>query len=236
MGIQNKLMNANPSFENIYSRECEIRKVSDENERSIRGVLATELPAIVFDWYKWRAIREVLLIDGMDVPEKMPLLDAHSRWEVSNIKGSVTNATKVNDSKLGTIYEADNIFSSTAEKEFTLAKEGHLTSTSIGYFIYPEKTVEIEYGQEKSVNGKTYKNDYKDKLPLVIRLKSTVFENSLVPIGADKAAKFRSMFIESEENRNDETNNEIEEEKNKQAEIQRKHNERLRHLELLKRK
>jgi hypothetical protein len=110
----NELKKPNPVFKNYYSRSCEIRKDANDEERSIRGVLATELPAVVFDWYKWRAIREVLLIDGMEVPSKIPLLDAHSRWEVSNIKGSVKNFIKVDDQELGRIYEADNIFSKIA--------------------------------------------------------------------------------------------------------------------------
>lgn len=229
--MENKLVKEIPIFQNYYSRECEIRKDVNEEKRSIRGVLTTEQPAVVFDWYKWRAIREIMLIDGMEVPEKMPLLDAHSRWAVSDIKGSVTNISRVKDAKLGKIYEADNVFSTTAEKEFTLAKEGHLTSTSIGYEIFPKESVEIEFGEQKEVNGVLYKNDYSDKLPLVIRLKSRIFENSLVPIGADKAAKFRSMFSGQEESAEDK-----ELERQQLADIQRKHNQRLRELELLKRK
>jgi uncharacterized protein len=45
-----------------------------------------------------------------------------------------------------------------------------------------------------------------------------------------------TVALREKEKRDQDINNELEEEKNKQAEIQRKHNERLRHLELLKRK
>lgn len=193
-----KLKANQPQFENCYSREIpSIRaKNIDENNRTIRGVLATELPAVVFDWSRWNVIREIILIDGVEVPKKMPLLDAHSRFQTANIKGSTVNPEKMEDPKLGRIIEADNVFSATAENEWTLAKEGHLDSTSIGYEIFPDQSIEVNYGTETVIKGVAYKNDYSDKLPLVIRLRSRIFENSLVPIGADKAAKFRSVYNE----------------------------------------
>lgn len=193
--MDNQLIKEAEQFKDICSREIVLRKPSvNDDSRSIRGVIATELPVIVMDWYKWEPVREVLVIDGGNIPDKIPLLDTHSRFEINNIKGSVTNFDYEADDTLGMILTGDNIFSKTAEKEFTLAKEGHLDSTSIGYRVYLDQTVQVPAGSEIEIDGRVFKNDYADKLPLYIRKKWDLLENSLVPIGADKAAKFRSMF------------------------------------------
>jgi len=206
-----KLRKDAAQFENIYSREVVLRAPSvKEESRSIRGVVATELPVVVMDWARWEPIREALIVDGGNIPDKVPLLDTHSRFEVSNIKGSVTNFDFEADEKLGMILTGDNVFSKTAESEFTLAKEGHLDSTSIGYRVYESESVTLAPGMSVEIDGRKFTNDYADKLPLVIRKKWDLLENSLVPIGADKAAKFRSMFtsdvksapIESDEKSN----------------------------------
>jgi HK97 family phage major capsid protein len=200
----NKLKKKNPIYKYYYSREAPIQSLNEET-RTVTGVLTTELPAIVMDWYNWRMIREILLIDGIEVPERIPLLDTHSRFTVSDIKGSVINARIEVDKVLGKIIVADFVFSSTAEKEFQLVKEGHLSATSIGYRVFKDESVEIKPGQKKEVNGKIYENNYPDELPLVIRLRSKVFEDSLVPIGADELAKFREMIdLDVEENEEDE--------------------------------
>lgn len=191
--MERKLKKPTELFRNIYSREAPIQSL-DMEKRIVKGVLATELPVVVADWFNWRMIREIVLIDGLEIPERMPLLDSHSRFEVADIKGSVVNPEKTNDPNLGRIALVDYEFSSTAEREFTLVIERHLTSTSFGYEVYPDQSVELKYGEQREVAGKLYKNDYPDKLPLVIRLKARAFEGSLVPIGADQAAKFRSMF------------------------------------------
>lgn len=193
--MDNYLKKDAAQFKDILSREVVLRTPSiNEEDRAIRGIIATEQPVIVMDWYRWEPVREVLMMDGANIPDKVPLLDTHSRFEVSNIKGSTTRFDYENDSVLGLIITGDNIFSKTAETEYTLAKEGHLDSTSIGYRVYDSESVSIPYGQQMEINGRVFKNDYPDKLPLVIRKKWDLLENSLVPIGADKAAKFRSMF------------------------------------------
>lgn len=190
-----KLRKDAEQFKDIFSRSVVLRKpATDDNTRAIRGVIATELPVIVMDWYRWEPIREVLVVDGANVPDKVPLLDAHSRFEVNNIKGSTTNFDYETDDELGIILTGDNIFSTTAEKEFTLAKEGHLDSTSIGYRVYEKESVILKPNTETEIDGRKFRNDYGDGLDLVIRKKWDLLENSLVPIGADKAAKFRSMF------------------------------------------
>jgi HK97 family phage major capsid protein len=183
-------------FQDIYSRETiKFPSVVDEEKRIIRGVIATELPAIVFDWSRWEPIREILLMKGANLPNKVPMLDSHTRFTVANIKGSVTNF-KMEQDDIGSVITADHIFSSIAGRELTLAKEGHLDSTSIGYRVYPKDSVVLRPNQEMEIEGVMYKNNYGDDMDLIVRKRWDLMENSLVAIGADKAAKFRSMFTE----------------------------------------
>lgn len=221
-----KLRKDAEQFKNILSRSVVLRKpATDDNTRAIRGVIATELPVIVMDWYRWEPIREVLVVDGANVPDKVPLLDAHSRFEVNNIKGSTSNFDYETDDELGIILTGDNIFSTTAEKEFTLAKEGHLDSTSIGYRVYEKESVILKPNTETEIDGRKFRNDYGDGLDLVIRKKWDLLENSLVPIGADKAAKFRSMFSDNNET--------IEQSSNVIKEIQNAVNEQSKQLKII---
>lgn len=163
----------------------------DKERRSIRTVIATENPALVMDWGRWEVIREVLLMDGVELPSnnQVPLLDNHSRFETSDIKGSAREL-KVDGSEL--IGRA--FFASAARDEWSLAEEGHLTDVSAGYRTFPEYTTAIAPGETAVVNGRTFRNDFADGLTLVIRSKWQLKEVSLTPIGADEAAKFRSAI------------------------------------------
>lgn len=167
--------------------------IIDEGTRSIRVVLATEEPAVVMHYNKGRfeLIREVLMVPGMKVPEngQLPLIDNHDRFDnvAETLKGSVREITVENNELTGRAY-----FSSLSEKEWLLAKEGHLTDVSIGYEPDDETSVVVTPGAEQIIGGRAYKNDYPDNLPLYIRQNTYIKELSLVVIGADKKAKFRS--------------------------------------------
>lgn len=162
----------------------------NEEERSIEGVLSTETPVVVFDWARFEPVLEVLLMDGVELPERVPLLDSHSRYSTADIIGTTRNFRREVDMEGNPIIVATNYFSSVEENAFVKAKEGHLTDTSIGYMIDPEHTVKVKRGDSKIVNGRMWKNDY--DMDMVIRKKWKLFENSLVPIGADQRAKLRS--------------------------------------------
>lgn len=184
-------------FENIYSRETAplVRKSVDEETRSIEGVVATELPAMVFDWSRWEPIQEILLMDGVELPEskQVIMLDTHTRYWLSAIKGSTRELRVEDDPKLGRVLMGRNFFAHNAEDEFKLAKDGHLTDTSVGYKVYNKFTEKLRPGERKVINGKEFINK-DESMDLWIRTKWTLLENSLVPIGADKAAKLREMF------------------------------------------
>lgn len=196
--------NKNNKYINIYTRVAPVTYNRDTS--TVTGILATETPAVVMDWDTWTPIREVLLIDGAEYDDKIPLLDSHSRFEIAALKGSVINIRKEVNEELGDVLVGDYVLSSTADKEKQLIEEGHLTNTSIGYRVYPEFTVEIKTGESKEVNGKLFKNNYEDKLPMYVRTKFKIIENSLVIIGADQYAKLR-MYLEQEELNNKNNNN-----------------------------
>jgi hypothetical protein len=190
-------------YSNYYSREAKFEsKTVNEDERSIEGVLSTEDPVMVWDWERWEPVREILLMSGVTLPSRLPLLNAHSRFSTSDVIGSTRDIELTKDSKGNPILVAKNFFSSTEDKVFTKAKEGHITDTSIGYVIDPEKSVYLKKGESKEIKGRVYKND--DDLTLVIRKKWELFENSLVPIGADQRAKLRSELKPMEEEDNKE--------------------------------
>ena len=161
-------------------------------QRKVRAVFASENPVEVYDWGEGERIREVLLMNGMKIPDnkQVPLLDNHSRWEGSvSVKGSARNMQAMDN---GTA-EADIFFSSLANDQATLAREGHLTDLSVGYKTDPKATTWIEPGMKANVGGNEYDNSG-STLRCAIRTTWYPFEISTTPIGADARAKFREAL------------------------------------------
>ena len=178
-------------FRGWVSREAILgAQTKKKNEDgSYPAVITTEQPATVVDWERWEIVREVLLMNGCIMPanKQLPLLDSHSRFATSSIKGSIRNLRIEGTDLVGDVH-----FWSKAEDEISKVEEGHLTDLSAGYKTYEEQTVEIKPGKEELVNGTVFKNDFGDNKKLLIRTRWEVKEGSLVAIGADNAAKFRS--------------------------------------------
>lgn len=168
------------------------KSIIDEENRTVRTVLATETPALVWDWERG-IIREILLIenDSVNIPEsrQVVLLESHNRYGTGSVRGSMQNLRIENNELV-----ADTVFSSLAEDEFTKVREGHLTDVSVGYQTFADKSLVIASGETGIVNGRSFVNNYADKYPFVIRTNWTPKEGSLVAIGADEQAKFRSAF------------------------------------------
>ncbi len=192
-----KLKKENLAFKNIYSRSAPL--TYNKETGTVTGILTTENPVLSFDWYNGGVVRDIILVDGVEIADKIPLLDTHSRYEIASLKGSVINPRIENIEGVGRVWVADYVLSTTAERERTLIEEGHLTNTSIGFEIFPQYTYELKPGETKEINGRTFTNNFDDRLPLLIRAKVKIFENSLVIIGADEAAKIRSQTFEEPE-------------------------------------
>ena len=76
---------------------------------------------MVMDWEQWRVIREILPMKYCDMPDndKAPLLDAHNRYSIEDVKGDAKK-WKSEDEKL-----VCKSFISEAEPEIrTKVKEG----------------------------------------------------------------------------------------------------------------
>lgn len=167
-----------------------IPKSYDQEKKTVRIVLASETPSMVFDWERWDFVEEILLMDGMELPEgrtQVPLLDAHNRWEISAILGSITGFATVADRKEAVLTLASTEEAQTAD---TLIREGHLTDISAGY--KPLESIYVPKGEKAIVNGRTFNG------PVKVTKRWQLKEGSLVPIGADVASVVRSPEIMKE--------------------------------------
>jgi hypothetical protein len=162
-------------------------KTIDEGSRTMRAVMTTEQPCLVFDWDRWDLVNEILLAKGMIPPgnDQVPLLDSHSRDSVANVLGSGRDFGQVQAGGFAAV-DAEVGFASTddAVEAFTKYQEGHLTDFSVGY--EPIASVWIEDGRTADVEGKTYTG------PVSVVTQWALLELSATPIGADNLAKARS--------------------------------------------
>ena len=156
-----------------------------EDSRSVEAAIASESPVMVFDMARWESVREVLLMDGVKLPERVPFLDSHDRSDLSKQIGSTVDL-RVEGKKV----VARNVFSQTeeGEKAFILTKEGHLRTNSIGYRV--NKYRDIEPGKTAKINGREFTAGA--DMPLRVTTRWEIVENSAVIIPADATATNRN--------------------------------------------
>ena len=187
MATKEGISNQNPSnWGGMTSRAITI-KAPDNIDRGIETIATTENPSVVVDWTRWEMVREVLPLKYVEVGDKVPLLDAHQRYSAEDVLGSASEFRT----------EGINLLCKTyiSKSEPGIAQkiaEGHIDSVSIGYMTDKNRTVEIPVDAAVTIDGIDYRNDFTDGLPMVVRTWWQVKELSLVPIGADQAAKFRA--------------------------------------------
>jgi hypothetical protein len=155
----------------------------DVEGRSFDAVGATEAPVEVYDWRRGEIVKEILLMDGCEMPasRQLPLLDSHNRCDTGSVLGSFRQMKVTGDQLIGRVF-----FSNTPEatSPWTKAREGHLTDFSIGYRVVDSQWVPA--GQTTSVRGRSFEG------PVSIVTRWRVKELSICPVGADEAAKARS--------------------------------------------
>ena len=157
----------------------------DKEKRSVRVVAATEKPTVIFDWERLEFVEEILLMDGMMLPEgrdQVPLLNSHMRFNIDSILGSGREFETVKDTKEANLY-----FSSTEEgvKAETKVREGHLTDLSIGYRVL--ESTYIPQNEKAIISGREFAG------PVKVSTRSLLKEISLTPVGADEFAITKSM-------------------------------------------
>lgn len=159
----------------------------DESTRSVEAVIATETPVLAFDMRTWSPVNEILLMSGCRMPanKQIPLLDSHSRFSVGQVLGSTRTLRVEGDKLIGRNYFSKR---QAAEDAYQMTREGHLTDNSIGYRLL--KYTSIEPGQTADIAGRKFTAPKEMGLRVVTEWQ--LFENSIVPIGADQMAKVRS--------------------------------------------
>jgi len=161
---------------------------SPDDDGGLRWVLTTEAPATVFDWQRYEFVDEILLMDGLVLPDnrQVPLLDAHSRWSVDDILGSVSDfaAAEVDGHQA---VEAVVRFAADERSQRTRQKvlDGHLTDGSVGYAV--TRSLWIPEGEQAAIRGRLFTG------PVKISHEWHLKEFSATPIGADALAKVRSL-------------------------------------------
>ncbi len=172
----------------MQARNLSYRAPMESTEDAIRWVLTTELPATVFDWNRYDFVEEVLLMEGIMIPEngQVPLLDSHSRWSVDDVLGSVRDFQHL---EAGGYPAIDGLVAYCRDEKSQRTKQkvldGHLTDGSVGYAV--TKSVWIPEGEEAAVKNQIFQG------PLKVSYEWHLKEFSNTPIGADKLAKVRSL-------------------------------------------
>jgi len=172
-------------MEKITSRSMPIRPASfDPALRSVRAVVATEVPTEVWDWEQGIILNEVLLASGMELPPgrtQVPLLDSHSRFSVEDQLGSVRDFAVEGAEVTGSVF-----FDSTEDGQSAATKvgEGHVTDLSAGYIVLERYYVPA--GQKAMIGGQEFEG------PVKVCTRWQIKEVSVTPIGADVFSTFRS--------------------------------------------
>lgn len=149
--------------------------------RTKRATVATDSPVPVFDRRSGMIIREALVMDGLVMPGTVPLLVDHEH----STRSTVGSATRFD--VLGGRLEADLLFASgvpQADETWALVDQRHLSSVSIGYRVF--ESVDVPAGRTQDVSGRSYTG------PCRVATRWGIHEVSVVPIGADNAARVRS--------------------------------------------
>lgn len=161
---------------------------SPDDDGGLRWVLTTEAPATVFDWQRYEFVDEILLMDGLVLPDnrQVPLLDAHSRWSVDDILGSVTDFT-TGEAGGHAAIEATVRFAADDRSQRARQKvvDGHLTDGSVGYRV--TGSVWVPAGERAAIRGRLFAG------PVKVSHEWHLKEFSVTPIGADALAKVRSL-------------------------------------------
>ena len=157
----------------------------DEKARTLPAILATEGRVLVYDYRGGQVIEEVLAADGGTFPERMPLLDSHSRWSSSSVLGSVRDI-RVDGDKLRGIVHFGRDLGANVDSIWERVRQGHLTDGSIGYRYEEGDFTDIRPGKSEVINGRQWTAG-KRTLRVVGRWRMR--EYSVLPVGADEEAK-----------------------------------------------
>jgi hypothetical protein len=169
----------------ITTRSFQVRAATvNEEERSVEAVISTDSPVEVWDWQRGEVIDEVLLATCAQLPSQMPMLANHDRWSLDSVLGSIRGLRIDGGSIVGRLMFARD--DQEADKAWNKVRQSHIVDVSVGYRV--NEATEIAPGQTATVASRQFTAG---KRTLRVATKWTPKEGSLVPIGADQAAKIR---------------------------------------------
>jgi hypothetical protein len=184
-GVDEPLLVREGQRRDITTRNFQVRAATiNEEQRSVDAVISTDAPVEVWDWRSGSVIDEVLLAEGTRLPSQMPMLANHDRWSLDSVLGSIRELRADGGSIVGRLYFARD--DAEADKAWNKVRQSHIVDVSVGYRV--NDAVEIQPGQTAVVNGRQFTAG---KRALRVATDWTPKEGSLVPIGADQAAKIR---------------------------------------------
>jgi len=141
----------------------------DKKARTLRAVISTGAPVVRRDWDG--PYTERIDIAGVELSERIPVLNSHRTSDVRDVIGTVLNVERVGDQleavlKLSRRAEVDDLATDVAD--------GIVSGISVGYAV-------TEWTEEEGADGSRTKTATKWRL----------IEVSIVPIPADDAAHIR---------------------------------------------
>lgn len=175
----------------LSARELSLRTDSiNEEQRSFEAVVASESPVAVLDRRTYDVVDEVLIAEGGDFPEHMPLLPNHSRYDVLDVIGSAVDFRRQSTDWMGR-----GIVASPVNDQDEVAAiwrriaERHIRAVSIGYHVHD--FFDIPSGRSETIDGRQWKAGQRT---LRITMGWRAHELSITPIGADEKALIRSRM------------------------------------------
>lgn len=153
-----------PISDALYRVAIVDRGRADDEHRSFPIILATEAAVQTYDFSRDEIVDEVLHLDGMEIPQQVPMVDTHERDSVRSVLGSIRELRVEKGHLLGRAYFASDPESQRAYQNY---RDGHLTDFSVG-----ARRLEAKYeGRTKHVT------------------RSRLIEGSAVVRGADPNSK-----------------------------------------------
>lgn len=159
---------------------------ADDSAMTIDAVLSTEDPVRMCDYDAWEMMEEVLLADGRQRADYLPMLDSHNRYSVEEVLGHMDNIRTEGANTVVTCHFDKN--DETAVKVFRKYRDGHARGLSVGYTV--RKYIDVAPGQSAVIKGRTFKANSTLKMRVVTDWVAK--EGSLVAVGADAKALTRA--------------------------------------------
>ena len=173
----NKLRRSDPSVTVIY-RAATFGDQAREDDQSVPVTIATETPVEIFDWQRGAVVNEVMLMDGLEFPSQIPIVDSHDRSTVRNILGSIRELEVKNGSFVGRAFFSRK---ESAVETFRDIQDGHVTDFSIT--AQPTNVQFVEEGETTTVRDRNFTG------PLKLVSAARAIDGSVVAVGADPNAK-----------------------------------------------